>query len=47
MRPQNESVNLPTATRTVRDDIRKSPRRVTIHDLRDRDVFAIPARGTR
>jgi hypothetical protein len=48
MKTQPESVNVSTAIRTVRDDIRKSnPHRLTIHDLRDRDVFVIPARSTR
>ncbi len=48
MVPQHESPQLSTPTRTGRDVIRKSnPRRVTIDDLRHRDVFAVPARGTR
>ncbi len=48
MVPEPESTDPSLPSRTARDDIRKSnPRRVTVHDLRGRDVFAVPARGTR
>jgi hypothetical protein len=48
MKTQPESVNLPIATPTVRDDFRKStPRLRTIHDPRLRGALVVHSASTR
>lgn len=48
MKTQPESVNVPTASRTVRDDIRKSNRRLrTIRDPWIRRALAVHSASTR
>jgi hypothetical protein len=48
MKTQHESVNVSTATRTVRDDIRKSnPRLRTVDDPWIRRALAVHSASTR
>jgi hypothetical protein len=48
MKTQSESVNVPTPTRTVRDDVRKTnPRLRNIHDPWIRRALAVHSTSTR
>jgi hypothetical protein len=48
MKTQHESVDVPKAIRTMRDDVRHNdPRLRTIHDLQFRDVLIAHSKSTR